>query len=73
VKLEKLKDKLYKLDLDQYNGMPLRMGNVLNAKKFVNTHILFLEANAGNITYICYYNRLLEFYEKAKQWIAEKH
>ena len=73
MKLEKLKDKLYKLDIDQYNGMPLRMGNVLNAKKFVNTHISFLEANAGNITYICYYNRLLEFYEKTKKWIAEKH
>jgi hypothetical protein len=73
VKLEKLKNKIYKLDLNQYNGMPLRMGNVLNAKKFVQNHISFLEANSGNVTYICYYNRLLEFYEKTKQWIAEKH
>ena len=46
--------------------MHLRGGTVLDAKKFVQNHISFLEANAGNITYICYYERLMEFYNKTQ-------
>lgn len=46
--------------------MHLDSGTILDTEKFVQNHISFLEANAGNITYICYYNRLLEFYQKTQ-------
>jgi hypothetical protein len=66
VKLHELKEKLNQLNLKDYDGMHLRGGTVLDAKKFVQNHISFLEANAGNITYICYYERLIEFYNKTQ-------
>jgi len=66
VKLHELKDKLSQLNLKDYDGMHLGSGTILNAEKFVQNHISFLEANAGNITYICYYDRLLEFYQKTQ-------
>ena len=66
MKLAELKEKIYKLNLDQYDGMHLGSGTILDAKRFVDNHISFLEANAGNITYLCYYNRLLEFYNKTQ-------
>ena len=46
--------------------MHLRGGTILDAEKFVQNHISFLEANAGNITYLCYYDRLLKFYQKTQ-------
>ena len=66
MKLHELKDKLSQLNLKDYDGMHLGSGTILNAEKFVQNHISFLEANAGNITYICYYDRLLEFYQKTQ-------
>jgi len=66
VKLHELKDKLNDLELKQYDGMQLDSGTILDAEKFVQNHISFLEANAGNITYLCYYDRLLEFYNKTQ-------
>jgi hypothetical protein len=66
VKLHELKEKLNDLELKQYDGMHLRGGTILDAEKFVQNHISFLEANAGNITYICYYERLMEFYNKTQ-------
>jgi hypothetical protein len=66
VKLHELKDKLSQLNLKEYDGMHLRGGTILDAEKFVQNHISFLEANAGNITYLCYYDRLLEFYNKTQ-------
>ena len=66
MKLHELKEKLNDLELKQYDGMHLDSGTILDTEKFVQNHISFLEANAGNITYICYYNRLLEFYQKTQ-------
>jgi hypothetical protein len=66
VKLHELKEKLNDLELKQYDGMQLDSGTILDAKKFVQNHISFLEANAGNITYLCYYDRLLKFYQKTQ-------
>ena len=66
MKLHELKEKLSQLNLKDYDGMHLRGGTVLNAEKFVQNHISFLEANASNITYLCYYDRLLEFYNKTQ-------
>jgi len=66
VKLHELKEKLNNLELKQYDGMHLDSGTILDAEKFVQNHISFLEANAGNITYICHYDRLLEFYQKTQ-------
>ena len=66
MKLHELKEKLNDLELKQYDGMHLRGGTILDTEKFVQNHISFLEANAGNITYLCYYDRLLEFYNKTQ-------
>lgn len=66
MKLHELKEKLNDLELKQYDGMHLGSGTILNAEKFVQNHISFLEANASNITYLCYYDRLLEFYQKTQ-------
>jgi hypothetical protein len=66
VKLHELKEKLNDLELKQYDGMHLGSGTILDAEKFVQNHISFLEANAGNITYLCYYDRLLKFYQKTQ-------
>jgi len=66
VKLHELKDKLSQLNLKDYDGMQLDSGTILDAEKFVQNHISFLEANTRNITYICYYDRLLEFYRKTQ-------
>jgi len=73
VKLHELKDKLSQLNLKQYDGMHLDSGTILDAEKFVQNHISFLESNPNNSTFLLYYNRLFEFYKKTKQWIAEKH
>ena len=66
MKLHELKEKLNDLNLKDYDGMQLDSGTILDAEKFVQNHISFLEANTGNITYICYYDRLLEFYRKTQ-------
>ena len=73
MKLHELKDKLSQLNLKQYDGMHLDSGTILDAEKFVQNHISFLESNPNNSTFLLYYNRLFEFYKKTKQWIAEKH
>ena len=66
MKLHELKEKLNDLELKQYDGLQLDSGTILDAEKFVQNHISFLEANAGNITFLCYYDRLLEFYNKTQ-------
>lgn len=66
MKLHELKEKLNQLNLKDYDGVHLRGGTILDAEKFVQNHISFLEANAGNITFLCYYDRLLEFYNKTQ-------
>ena len=66
MKLHELKEKLSQLNLKDYDGMQLDSGTILNAEKFVQNHISFLEANAGNMTFLCYYNRLFEFYRKTQ-------
>ena len=66
MKLHELKEKLNDLELKQYDGLQLDSGTILDAEKFVQNHISFLEANAGNITFLCYYDRLLEFYQKTQ-------
>lgn len=73
MKLTELKEKIYQLNLKEYDGMHLGSGTILDAKRFVENHINFLESNPNNSTFLLYYNRLLEFYQNAKQWIAEKH
>ena len=65
--LQDLKKELRKIDLYQYNGFHLDNGTIINAKQFVESHILFLESNTGNYGYIAYYDRLLEFYNKIKK------
>ena len=64
MKLQELKSKLLDLDLEKYNGFHLDNGTIINARQFVKSHISFLEANTGSMTYICYYERLLEFHNK---------
>ena len=73
MKLHELKEKLNDLELKQYDGIHLGSGTILDAKRFVENHISFLESNPNNSTFLLYYNRLFEFYKKTKQWIAEKH
>ncbi len=73
MKLTELKEKIYKLELNQYDGMHLGNGTILDAKRFVENHISFLESNPNNSTFLLYYKRLFEFYQKAEQWIADKH
>jgi hypothetical protein len=67
VKLHELKEKLNDLELKDYDGMHLRGGTILDAEKFVQNHISFLESNSNNSTFLLYYNRLLEFYKNTKQ------
>ena len=73
MKLTELKEKIYQLNLKEYDGMHLGSGTIIDAQKFVQNHITFLESNPNNSTFLLYYNRLLEFYQNTKQWIAEKH
>ena len=67
MKLHELKEKLNDLELKQYDGMQLDSGTILDAEKFVQNHISFLESNSNNSTFLLYYNRLLEFYKNTKQ------
>ena len=66
MKLTELKEKLNQLNLKQYDGMHLRGGTVLDAKKFVENHLSFLESNPNNSTFLLYYARLMEFYNKTQ-------
>jgi hypothetical protein len=66
MKLTELKEKLNDLNLKDYDGMHLRGGTVLDAKKFVENHLSFLESNPNNSTFLLYYARLLEFYNKTQ-------
>ena len=67
MKLHELKEKLSQLNLKDYDGMHLDSGTILDAEKFVQNHISFLESNSNNSTFLLYYNRLLEFYKNTKQ------
>ena len=66
MKLHELKDKLSQLNLKDYDGMHLGSGTIIDAKRFVENHISFLESNSNNSTFLLYYNRLLEFYNKTQ-------
>ena len=66
MKLTELKEKLKNLNLKNYDGMHLRGGTVLDAKKFVENHLSFLESNPNNSTFLLYYARLMEFYNKTQ-------
>jgi hypothetical protein len=66
MKLTELKEKLNDLNLKDYDGMHLRGGTILDAKKFVENHLSFLESNPNNSTFLLYYTRLLEFYNKTQ-------
>ena len=66
MKLTELKEKLNDLNLKDYDGMHLRGGTVLDAKKFVENHLSFLESNPNNSTFLLYYARLMEFYNKTQ-------
>ena len=66
MKLHELKEKLNDLELKQYDGMHLGSGTILDAKRFVENHISFLESNPNNSTFLLYYNRLFEFYQKTQ-------
>ena len=50
MKLHELKEKLNDLELKDYDGMHLRGGTILDAEKFVQNHISFLESNSNNST-----------------------
>ena len=65
--LAELKKAFDGIDLEQYDGTHIKEGTILDAKKFVESQIAYLEANRGNITYKPYYDRLLFFYQKIKQ------
>ena len=66
MKLHELKEKLSQLNLKEYDGMRLGNGTILDAKKFVQNHISFLESNPNNSTFLLYYHRLFEFYQNTK-------
>ena len=66
MKLHELKEKLSQLNLKDYDGMHLGSGTILDAKRFVENHISFLESNPNNSTFLLYYNRLFEFYNKTQ-------
>ena len=64
--LAELKKAFEKIDLKQYDGTHINEGTIIDAKKFVQTQIAYLEANRGNVTYKPYYDRLLFFYQKIR-------
>ena len=64
--LAELKKAFEEIDLKQYNGTHIKEGTIIDAEKFVETEIAYLEANRGNVTYKPYYDRLLEFYNKTQ-------
>jgi|DEB0MinimDraft_6_1074348.scaffolds.fasta_scaffold17157_2 hypothetical protein len=66
MKLAELKEKIYELNLKEFDGMHLGSGTILDAQKFVQNHITFLESNPNNSTFLLYYNRLFEFYNKTQ-------
>lgn len=66
MKLHELKEKLSQLNLKDYDGMHLGSGTIIDAKRFVENHISFLESNPNNSTFLLYYNRLFEFYQKTQ-------
>ena len=65
--LAELKKAFEEIDLKQYDGTHIKEGTILDARKFVETQIAYLETNRGNATYKPYYDRLLFFYKKIKQ------
>ena len=65
--LADLKKAFQEIDLKQYDGTNIKEGTIIDARKFVQTEIAYLEANRKNITYKPYFDRLLFFYQKIKQ------
>lgn len=61
---KQLKTELLKLELK--NNIALNGCIVTDAKKFVDTHISFLENNSGKATFKAYFDRLIEYYNKIK-------
>tara|TARA_Y100000385_G_scaffold290116_1_gene361925 strand:- start:248 stop:466 length:219 start_codon:yes stop_codon:yes gene_type:complete len=66
MKLKKLKEAFENIDLGEHNNKHLDCGTVIDARKFVDSSIRFLEQNKGNELFLPYYNRLLTFYKTIK-------
>ncbi len=66
MKLEQLKEAFKNIDLGEHNNKHLDCGTVINARKFVDSSIRFLEDNKGNEGFLPYYDRLLTFYKTIK-------
>lgn len=66
MKLSELKDNFAKMELPK----ELQLNNYIfikDVRTMVENHILTLERNQGNHTFMPYYNRLVELYHKLKK------
>ena len=65
MKLQELEQRLNQLEIP--DSLLIRKDlNIIDCKKFVNSHLNILKANSGNKRFTPYYNRLLLFYNEIK-------
>lgn len=65
MKLEQLEKELSKFEIPD-KLIVKKDFNIIDCKKFLDSHLTILKANSGNKRFIPYYNRLILFYEKLK-------
>lgn len=62
MKLKELEQKLNKLEIP--DSLLIRKDlNIIDCKKFIDSHLTILKANSGKKRFTPYYNRLIIFYE----------
>lgn len=60
MKLSEIKERLGEIDFSNIK-QPNKHEKIVDAEKFVNSHIHYLESNSGNKAFKPYYDRLLAF------------
>jgi hypothetical protein len=65
MRLDQLEMELKKIEIPKSIKIKSDL-NIIDCKKFIDSHLTILKANSGNKRFIPYYNRLILFYEKIK-------
>lgn len=60
MKLAELETKLK--EIKEFKNLNLKDGKITDPQKFIELNISYLKSQSGNLRYLPYYERLLEFY-----------
>ena len=63
---DKLQEHFDNIDLKLFDNTKIKGATIENAQKFVENHVNFIRSNSGIVTFLGYWDRLIEFYNITK-------